>query len=193
MKEIIFATGNKGKLNEVKKIFEDKNIKILSLKDIGFTEEIIEDADTFEGNAFIKAKTIFNKFKLPVMADDSGLEVLQLENRPGVFSARYAGNDATYKDNNIKLLSELEKYPKPHPAQFVCCAVYLDSEKRIAQLGTLKGEIIQEFKGENGFGYDPIFKPKGYEITLAEMSLAEKNVISHRAKAFNLLKEKIFV
>ncbi|PID59267.1 MAG: non-canonical purine NTP pyrophosphatase, RdgB/HAM1 family [Ignavibacteriae bacterium] len=190
--ELIFASQNEGKIKEVQKIFEDKNIKILSLKDIGFVKEIVEDSDTFEGNAFIKAKTIYEKYKLPVIADDSGLEVLQLNNRPGVFSARYAGEDATYKENNIKLLGELDKYPQPHKAQFVCCAVYLDSEKKISQFGKLEGEIIKEFKGENGFGYDPIFKPDGYEITLAEMSLKEKNRISHRANAFNLLKNKIF-
>jgi XTP/dITP diphosphohydrolase len=189
--KVIFATGNKGKLREVKKIFETESFKIISLDELNFFEEIDETGSTFEENAFIKADTIFKKFRLPVIADDSGLAVDQLDGKPGVFSARYAGENVTYEDNNKKLLKELTNFPQPHYAKFVCCAVFVDEQNRIAVNGYLKGEIIKEFKGVNGFGFDPIFKPEGYSITLAEMSLEEKNKISHRSKAFNLLKNKM--
>jgi XTP/dITP diphosphohydrolase len=189
--KLIFATGNKGKLKEVKKIFSNTKYEIISLDDLGFTGEIEETGKTFEENAFIKAETIFNKFKIPVIADDSGLMVKQLDWRPGVYSARYAGENATYDDNNKKLLEELKPFPQPHLAKFVCCAVYVDEKEKISVTGELEGEIIKEYKGENGFGFDPIFKPFDFSQTLAEMKLNEKNKISHRAKAFEKLKEKI--
>ncbi len=189
--KIVFATGNKGKLKEVKKLFIDTEIEIISLNDLGFEDEIEETGKTFEENAFIKADTIYNKYKIPVIADDSGLIVEQLEGRPGVYSARYAGENATYADNNKKLLKELKPFPQPHFAKFVCCAVYVENNNRIAATGELKGEIIKEYKGKNGFGFDPIFKPLNYSVTLAEMDLSDKNKISHRAKAFKKLKEKI--
>lgn len=189
--KIVFATNNNGKLREVKKLFQNKAIEILSLKEIGFDEEIAETGKTFEENAFIKADTIFNKFKLPVIADDSGLEVDQLEGRPGVYSARYAGANVTYEDNNRKLLREIKEFNSPHLARFICCAVYVDEKNRISVEGRLEGEIIREFRGKNGFGFDPVFKPEGYEITLAEMELEEKNLISHRARAFQKLQRKI--
>ncbi|MCB9206275.1 MAG: RdgB/HAM1 family non-canonical purine NTP pyrophosphatase [Ignavibacteriales bacterium] len=190
--KVIFATGNKGKLREVKNIFADTNLEIISLEELNFNEEIEETGLTFYENAFIKADAIFNKFKIPTIADDSGLAVDQLDGQPGVFSARYAGENVTYDDNNRKLLKELENFPQPHFAKFVCCAVFVDNTNRIAVNGELKGEIIKEFKGTNGFGFDPIFQPESYKITLAEMNIEEKNKISHRSKAFNLLKEKLF-
>lgn len=189
--EIIFATGNKGKLKEVRSIFQKTDIKILSLEDIGFDEEIEETGITFEENAFIKAITLFEKFSLPVIADDSGLEVEQLDNRPGIYSARYAGINATYEDNNLKLVSELKEYEYPHKARFVCCAVFVNKEKKLSVHGELTGEIINNYKGQNGFGYDPIFKPDEFDFTLAEIKLEEKNKISHRAKAFNELNVKL--
>lgn len=189
--KIIFATRNKGKLKEVQKIFGNEKFEIISLSELGFNDEIEETGTTFEENAFIKADTIFKKFKLPVIADDSGLAVDQLDGQPGIYSARYAGENATYEDNNKKLLKELENFTQPHYAKFVCCAVFVDEQNRITVNGDLKGEIITEFRGVNGFGFDPIFKPESYNITLAEMPLEEKNKISHRAKAFNLLKSKI--
>ncbi|MCB0729992.1 MAG: RdgB/HAM1 family non-canonical purine NTP pyrophosphatase [Ignavibacteriae bacterium] len=189
--KVIFATGNKGKLREVKNIFADTNLEIISLEELNFNEEIEETGLTFYENAFIKADAIFNKFKIPTIADDSGLAVDQLDGQPGVFSARYAGENVTYDDNNRKLLKELENFPQPHFAKFVCCAVFVDNTNRIAVNGELKGEIIKEFKGTNGFGFDPIFQPESYKITLAEMNIEEKNKISHRSKAFNLLKEKL--
>lgn len=189
--KIIFATGNKGKLREVKNIFSSSEFEVISLSDIGFTEEIEETGSTFEENAYIKAETIFKKYKIPVIADDSGLAVEQLNNRPGVYSARYAGESATYADNNKKLLKELSSFETPHKAQFLCCAVFVNEKNKMSVLGKLNGEIINESKGENGFGYDPIFKPINSDVTLAEMSLDDKNKISHRAMAFNLLYEKI--
>jgi len=189
--EIIFATSNTGKLKEVRNIFSKSEIKIISLSELGFDEEIEETGSTFEQNAFIKAETIYEKYKISVMADDSGLAVEQLNNEPGVYSARYAGENATYADNNKKLKDELLSFQAPHYAQFVCCAVFVNENTRISVLEKLDGEIITEFKGKNGFGYDPIFKPRNSNITLAEMSLKNKNKISHRARAFNLLYEKI--
>ena len=190
--KVIFATGNKGKLREVKNIFADTNLEIISLEELNFNEEIEETGLTFYENAFIKSDAIFNKFKIPTIADDSGLAVDQLDGQPGVFSARYAGENVTYDDNNRKLLKELENFPQPHFAKFVCCAVFVDNTNRIAVNGELKGEIIKEFKGTNCLGFDPIFQPESYKITLAEMNIEEKNKISHRSKAFNLLKEKLF-
>ncbi len=191
MKEIIFATGNKGKLQEVRNIFRETDIKIFSPADLGKMPDIIEDADTFEGNAWIKAEKIYDIFGKPVMADDSGLAVDQLDGRPGVFSARYAGENCTYEDNNIKLIEELSYLPEPHTAKFVCVAVFYNGFEKHSARGEVSGRIIKKSKGEKGFGYDPIFVPDGYGITMAEMELSEKNSISHRSIAFRKLREII--
>lgn len=187
--KVIFATGNNGKAVEVKNLFSDTKYEIVSLKDIGDNSEIIEDADTFEGNALIKARAIYEKYKTPVIADDSGLIVEQLNGEPGVYSARYAGENCTYDDNNNKLLKELKNFPEPHLAKFVCAAVYFDGENIHSIFGEFNGEIVSEKRGTNGFGYDPIFRPEGNDLTLAEMQLEDKNKISHRAKAFQKLKQ----
>lgn len=189
MTELIFATGNKGKLAEVEKIFENSHFKIISLYDLGDVPEIEETGSTFEENALIKAEAIYNLHKMPVVADDSGLSVEQLNGEPGVYSARYAGANCTYDDNNRKLTESLLQYSTPHKAKFVCCAIFYDGKNKITAVGELHGEMISEFRGSNGFGYDPIFLPDGYERTLAELTIKEKNLISHRAKAFNKLKE----
>ncbi len=191
MTELIFASGNQGKVKEVTKLFSDYGIKIISLKDLQEVPEIIEDGNTFEENAFIKAKIIFDKFNKPVIADDSGLEVAQLNNEPGIYSARFAGENCTYADNNKKVLNELEKYDEPHFAKFICCAVYFNGNDKIVSIGELNGKIIKKETGKNGFGYDPIFMPINYNITLAEMNLEIKNGISHRGIAFKKLKEKM--
>lgn len=191
MKDIIFATGNEGKLREVKKIFADSGFNIISIKELEGVPEIIEDGKTFEDNAFIKANTLFNLFKMPTIADDSGLAVDQLNGEPGVYSARYAGENCTYEDNNKKLLLELTKHDVPHPARFICCAVYVDHYNKKSVEGILTGRIINSFQGQNGFGYDPIFAPEGFDKTLAEFSLEEKNSISHRGRAFRKLKEEM--
>ncbi len=191
MKKIIFATGNKGKAEEVRKLFANYNIEIITLNDLDNLPEIIEDGKTFEENSLIKSRTIFAKYKLPVIADDSGLVVEQLNGEPGIHSARYAGKHADYKANNLKLLAELKNFPEPHKAKFVCCASYVDESTEITVFGELRGKIVNEFKGANGFGYDPIFIPDGYNKTLAELSTEEKNKISHRGKAMKKLLEEL--
>jgi XTP/dITP diphosphohydrolase len=191
--KIIFATQNKGKAKEVKAIFAKTKIEIISLYDIGNKIDVEETGSTFHENAFLKAKTIYNIYKVPVVADDSGLAVEQIEGRPGVFSARYAGEKCTYEDNNLKLIAELYNLPEPHKAKFISYAVFYDGKNEIEAVGELPGQIINEPRGSNGFGYDPIFITEGYEQTVAEMEFEEKNKISHRAKAFNLLKEKLLL
>ncbi len=189
MKKIIFASGNKGKIKEVKNIFKETDFEIISLYDLGEVPEIIEDGETFEENSLKKAMEINKIHKLPTVADDSGLSVDQLDGKPGVYSARYAGENCTYDDNNKKILQELNSYQEPHSASFICCAVYYDGKDKYKTIGELPGKIIKEFRGKNGFGYDPIFIPDGFDVTLAEMSVDEKNKISHRSRAFNKLKK----
>jgi XTP/dITP diphosphohydrolase len=187
--KIIFASGNKGKIVEVKKLLSDLGIEVIALPDLEDAPEIIEDADTFEGNAKIKATVVYEKYKLPVIADDSGLSVGQLGGAPGVYSARFAGEGCTYQDNNRKLLEELKNFPEPHRAKFICHAVFYDGKEFVNSVGELKGEIIREYKGTNGFGYDPVFVAQGHNQTFGEMDAAEKDRISHRAEAFRLLVE----
>lgn len=191
MNKIIFATSNEGKSKEVKHLFEKTDFAIISLNDLGDKTEIIEDKNTFEGNAKKKAETIYDVYKIPVIADDSGLVVEQLDGKPGVHSARYAGENCTYDDNNKKLLDELKDYSQPHKAKFHCTAVYYDGREFIITEGKCEGEIIRIFRGTKGFGYDPIFLPVGYDKTLAELDISEKNKLSHRAEAFNKLKKKL--
>jgi XTP/dITP diphosphohydrolase len=209
MKKLIFATGNKGKLKEVKKIFENTDYKIISLYDLGDVPEIIEDGNTYEANSLIKAKAIYNIHKLPVIADDSGLSVEQLNGEPGVYSVRYAGENCTYDDNNQKLIKELAKFDEPHNAKFVCSAVFFDGEnikKAFSMnipmvMGTtgwyehipkLKNECLkknQAFLYATNFSIGVNMFPKDSDRTLAEFSSEEKNKISHRAIAFNTLKK----
>ena len=188
MKRIIFASQNKGKVKEVVQILNGLDIDIISLADMNEQIEIIEDGDSFEANALIKAKQVYNKFKLPTIADDSGLVVEQLNGAPGIYSARYAGEDGNDEANNKKLLDELNNYLEPYIAKFVCAAVYYDGEEVHTAIGEFNGRIIDEEKGQHGFGYDPLFVPDGYSITSAEMEPPLKNSISHRFNAFNKLK-----
>jgi XTP/dITP diphosphohydrolase len=187
MRKIIFATKNRGKIREVKEIFKDSDIELISLLELDNVPEIIEDGLTFEENAKIKAEIIYKTFGIPTMADDSGLAVEHLGWKPGVFSARYAGENATDEENNVKLLNELVNYPEPNQAKFVCSAVYFDGNKFLTADGEVNGSIIKEPRGYNGFGYDPLFLPDGFNLTSGELSLAEKNKISHRAIAFKKL------
>lgn len=191
MPRLIFATKNRGKIIEVKKIFTESGFEITSLLDLNDNLEVQENEKTFEGNARKKAKVVFEKYKIPVIADDSGIEIDQLNSSPGVYSARYAGENATDEENNMKLVNELKNFPEPHHAKYVCCAVYYDQENYIAESGEIKGKIIMKGRGTNGFGYDPLFVPDGYSKTMAELSPDEKNRISHRAKAFIKLKRKM--
>jgi len=185
---MIFASRNNGKIKEVTKILEDSNFELLSLNDFDNIPNIVEDGETFEENARIKAEAVYKQFSIPAIGDDSGIVVEQLDEKPGIYSARYAGGNATDDDNNKKLLMELRDFPHPHKAKFVCNAVYYDGKQYLTAIGEVKGKITDIPKGKNGFGYDPLFIPDGYSITMAELSLEEKNKISHRAKAFTLLK-----
>jgi len=189
--KIILASNNKGKVREIKSIFEKSPFEIISLYDLGNNFEIEETGSTFSENAFIKAKAVFEYYKEPSIADDSGIMVEQLDGRPGVFSARYAGPNCTFEDNNLKLIKELSNFPEPHKAQFVCTAVFYDGKNIIEAVGELNGIVINEQRGTEGFGYDPIFIPDGYSKTIAELNFEEKNKISHRAIAFKRLLEKL--
>jgi XTP/dITP diphosphohydrolase len=191
MKQIIFASKNEGKVKEVRHILNGINAEILSLNDVGFTDEIPETADTFEGNAKIKAEAIYNKFKLPTIADDSGIVAVQPGNEPGVYSARYAGENATDEENNHKLIDKLKLFPEPHKGKFICAAVYYFGTDFKLATGEIAGKIIKEPRGTNGFGYDPLFLPDGYDKTTAELLQEIKNKISHRFNAFNQLKEHL--
>ncbi len=188
MKKIIFASGNKGKIAEVRKILGELDIPILSLHDINFEGDIEETGTSFEENAKIKAIEIFNNYKLPTIADDSGLVVEQLNGEPGIYSARYAGIDSDDAANNVKLLENLSIIPEPHRAKFVCSAVYYSGEETYSATGEVNGKIISKARGINGFGYDPLFVPDGYSKTMAELDPEIKNSISHRFKAFDQLK-----
>ena len=187
--KLVFATGNKGKLSEVRKIFENTSYEILSKENFDSFPDVIEDRETFEENAIKKAKEIFEFSGIPAIADDSGLIVEQLNGAPGVYSASYAGENCTYDDNNNKLLKELSAFPEPHNAAFVCYAAYYDGDLILVVRGELKGMIISEKTGDQGFGYDPVFISDGSKNTLAQYSSEEKNKISHRGKAFESLKK----
>ncbi|OGU73045.1 MAG: non-canonical purine NTP pyrophosphatase, RdgB/HAM1 family [Ignavibacteria bacterium RBG_16_34_14] len=193
MLQLILATKNSGKIKEVKNIFSNTGFEITSLLDLNSKLDIEENEETFEGNAIRKAEEVFIKYKIPVLADDSGIETEQLNGIPGVYSARYAGENATDEENNQKLLDELRKYPEPHAAKYVCCAVYYDGKNFITEFGEIKGKIIMYGRGTNGFGYDPLFVPDGYNKTMAELPPEVKNNISHRGQAFNKLKKKITI
>jgi XTP/dITP diphosphohydrolase len=189
--KIIFATQNKGKAAEVKAIFAGSQIEIISLYDLGSKIDVEETGSTFRENAFLKAKTIYEIYKEPVVADDSGLEIEQLDGRPGVYSARYAGEPCTFEDNNLKVISELQDFPEPHRAKFISFAAYYDGKNKLETVGELPGRMIKEQRGTNGFGYDPIFIPDGFDLTISEMDFNTKNKISHRAKSFEKLRDDL--
>lgn len=191
MKEILFATKNKGKLREVRQIASKSELLILSLNDFPDTPDVLENGNSFEENAIIKAKEYFKLFKIPCLTDDSGLMVEQLNNQPGIFSARYAGENATDENNNIKLVSELNSFSEPHKAKYYCVAVYFNDSNIITAHGEILGTITKYPKGKNGFGYDPHFIPDGYNCTMAELDADTKNKISHRYHAFNNLFQKM--
>ncbi len=188
MTKLILASQNAGKVRELQNIFEDLKFELLSLNDFKDIPVIIEDGNSFEENAKIKADKVYNFFKIHSVGDDSGLSVEQLNGDPGIYSARFAGEDATDDENNAKLIDELKKYPEPHVAKYVCAAAYYNGENFIISTGEIKGKIISEPRGHHGFGYDPYFIPDGYTETMAEIDPAVKNRISHRGIAFNKLK-----
>lgn len=186
-RKIIFATKNNGKLKEVSHILGEEYFELLFLNDFNNLAEVVEDGNTFEENAIKKAKYIFEILGMPALADDSGLLVEQLNGEPGIYSARYAGEAASDEENNAKLIGKLLSFPQPHTAKFVCSAVYYDGKALLKASGEIVGQIIHKPRGKNGFGYDPLFLPDGFNQTTAELDLDEKNKISHRSKAFNSL------
>ncbi len=194
--KVVIATNNQGKVREFKAMLAPLGYEPVSLKDEGIKINVVEDGETFEENAHLKAKAVYEICHCPVIADDSGLEVDFLDGAPGIYSARYAGEDATDKELCEKILSELEGVDESlRSARFVC-ALYciMDEETEYSVLGTLEGSIGTEPRGENGFGYDPIFMVDE-ERSVAELSEEEKNKISHRSNALHkltaiLLKEK---
>lgn len=183
--KLVFATNNLHKLNEVSHILEGK-VELLSLNDIKCDTDIPETADTLEGNALLKAQYIHIHYGLNCFADDTGLEIEALNNEPGVYSARYAGIDKDSEANMLKVLSKLEGIEN-RKAQFrTAISLIIDNNTFLFE-GVIKGEIIKEKRGEEGFGYDPIFIPEGYNETFAELGGNIKNKISHRALAVNKL------
>ena len=183
--KLVFATNNKNKLKEVQALLPD-SIKLLSLKDIGCNEDIPETKPTIEGNAIQKAEYIKNNYGYNCFADDTGLEVDALNGAPGVYSARYAGEQRNANDNTNKLLSEL-KNKLDRSAQFKTVIALHVNDDLHTFTGICKGEITQQKTGEKGFGYDPVFKPNGHNQTFAEMDLELKNQIGHRGKAVSKL------
>ncbi len=181
MKQLVFATNNAHKLDEVRKILGGK-FDILSLREIGCNDDIAETAETFEGNALIKARYIHDKYGCDCFADDSGLEIDALGGAPGVYSARYAGEAHDSEKNMAKVLEQLQGEENRAARFRTAIALILDGKEHLFE-GEIKGRIIEERRGAGGFGYDPIFIPDGETRTFAEMSDAQKNGISHRARA----------
>jgi XTP/dITP diphosphohydrolase len=191
--KLIFATHNQNKVEEISAILP-AIIEVKSLNDLNYTDQIPETSNTLRGNALIKARTIFNKFQKDCFADDTGLEVEILNGGPGVHSARFAGKNKKDEDNINKLLKELENHHNTN-AQFRTIIALIYKHEEFIFEGIIKGKIIKEIKGDNGFGYDPIFQPEHHFLTFAQISTKEKNKISHRAialrKLIDFLKGKI--
>lgn len=185
--KIVFASNNKNKIHEIQSMLPE-SIQIVSLESIGCIEEIPETADSIEGNAILKANYISQKYGFDCFADDTGLEVDSLDGQPGVYSARYAGEQRNADDNMNKLLEQLLDKPNRN-AQFKTVIALNFQGKQHLFMGIASGEITLEKMGTGGFGYDPIFKPTGFENTFAELSLEVKNEISHRGKATKVLLE----
>lgn len=196
MKKIIFATGNTGKIKEIKEIMKELKIPVLSMKEAGIHADIVEDGNTFEENAVIKAKgvaALIDREESIVLADDSGLEIDYLNKEPGVYSARYMGEETSYRIKNQNLIDRLEGVPdEKRTARFVCviAAVFPDGEI-VTTRGEIEGKIGYEERGINGFGYDPIFYLPDMSKSTAELMPEEKNLISHRGNALKDMKEEL--
>lgn len=191
MKRLIFATGNQNKMREIREILADLPIEILSMKEAGIEADIVEDGKTFEENAIIKAKTIMELTGELVLADDSGLEIDYLNKEPGIYSARYMGEDTSYRIKNTSLIERLTGVPdEKRTARFVCAiaAAFPDGTIKTTE-GVIEGRIGYEERGENGFGYDPIFYVPEFGCTTAELSEEQKNAVSHRGKALEKMRE----
>lgn len=190
---ILFATGNEGKMKEVRMILEAPGLEVLSLKEAGITADVEENGSTFEENAVIKAREIMKLSGEIVLADDSGLEVDALNKEPGIHSARYMGHDTSYHIKNQNIIDRLKgKTGTERSARFVCAiAAALPDGRVFVTRGTMEGEIGYEEKGEHGFGYDPIFRLREYGCCSAELPPEIKNELSHRGKALRLMKDEL--
>ncbi len=191
MKKIIFATGNKDKMREIREIMADVDVEVISMKEAGIKVDVVEDGTTFEENGLIKARAIAEHTDAIVLADDSGLEIDYLDKAPGVYSARFMGEDTSYEIKNQALIEKLDGVPKEQrTARFVCAiAAVLPDKTELVVRETMEGYIGYEAEGENGFGYDPIFYLDEFGCSSAALSREQKNEISHRGKALRAVKE----
>lgn len=190
---IIFATSNQGKMKEIRMIMADLGLEVLSMKEAGYMADIVEDGASFEENAIIKARAVAGQCQDIVLADDSGLEIDYLNGEPGIYSARYLGEDTSYDIKNQALLDRMQGVPKEkRSARFVCviAAVFPDGSEKTCR-GTIEGIIGYEPKGSNGFGYDPIVYVPEFGKTTGELLPEEKNKVSHRGKALERMKQEI--
>jgi XTP/dITP diphosphohydrolase len=185
MQQLVFATNNRHKLEEVAAKLNGK-IKLLSLDDIGCHADIAETGISFAANASIKSRYIYDQYQLNCFGDDSGLEIEALNNEPGIYSARYAGEHGNHQANIAKVLDKLKGSPNRKARFRTVISLIWDGEEHFFE-GTVDGTIRNELSGYEGFGYDPIFEPDGYDITFAQMSMDEKNSISHRGRAMDQL------
>lgn len=191
--QIVIASRNQGKIREIRGALDLPGVELLTCEDLGDWPEPEETGSTFEENALIKASALMERFGLAALADDSGLSVDHLDGRPGVHSSRYAGPEGDAERNMTRLLSELEGVPDAQRgARFVCVValVYPTGESLLAR-GTCEGRILSERRGSGGFGYDPVFLPSGSDRSMAELTLDEKNLISHRGKALAAMRDQL--
>lgn len=190
-KQIIFATGNKDKMREIREIMADVDVEVISMKEAGIVVDVVEDGTTFEENSLIKAKAIAEYTDAIVLADDSGLEIDYLDKAPGVYSARFMGEDTSYDIKNQALIDKLDGVPKEErTARFVCAiGAVLPNKETLVVRETMEGYIGYEIAGENGFGYDPIFYLDEFGCSSAALSREQKNEISHRGKALRAMKD----
>lgn len=193
MRRIIFATGNENKLKEIRMIMADMDVEIVSMKEAGVYVDVEETGTTFEENSILKAKAIAIKSGELTLADDSGLEIDYLNKEPGIYSARYMGEDTSYHIKNLNLIDRIkDARDGERSARYVCAvACVLPNGSTLSCVETMEGRIGYEERGTNGFGFDPIFLVPPYEKTAAELSPEEKNAISHRGKALRGIKEEI--
>lgn len=192
-KKIIFATGNEGKMREIRMILADMGMEILSMKEAGVQADIVEDGTTFTENAIIKAKAVMEITGEIAMADDSGLVIDYLNGEPGIYSARYMGEDTSYDIKNQNLIDRLAGVPEAERTAHFACAIAcaLPDGTVLTCEGTMEGIIGYESRGTNGFGYDPILYLPEYGCASAELSLEKKNELSHRGKALRIMREKL--
>ena len=193
METIIFATKNKGKIREINEILGDMDVNVISMEDAGITIDVVEDGKTFQENAEKKAVQVMEICGKITLSDDSGLEIDYMDKAPGIYSARFMGENATYPERFEKIFAELKDVPEEkRTARFVSCIVAAFPDgRRLVSYDTVEGIIGWEVKGENGFGYDPIFYVPEYKKYMAEMTMDEKNAISHRGKALRKMKEML--